>query len=224
MSIREPDPRGCLCLVAGGRVALLSANVVNFEARQISSDLHECGAIAVSVAIPLEATLIGTPAMLEVEQNPSALFLIRSVLVCIFCGGILLPIFLTKWNARAFYGNGSANPKRSGMEFSVIGNSGHYRRGIVAATRSDASCISIHLGISLGGGISGLGDGSGSLNISDANPGIQPPRRATKAIYGIVITNRPSRRRESATRRSASGVDHGSFLSHLDQQSHLGTR
>jgi hypothetical protein len=196
-------------LVGADLVALLSANIVNFKARQISSNLHECGAIAISMAILLEATLIGTPAMLVVEQNPSASFLIRSILVCIFCGGILLPIFVPKWHSLSLHGNDTTNPNRSDMISAVMGNDGKKRRGTVAAIRSDVFGISNPSGISSGHSISGLGDGAD-------NPGIQTSRRARR-ISGIVITNRTSRLQVSSGHQSSAGGSGGRVSGDVDR-------
>jgi len=76
--------------------ALLFANVANYRARNISKDLHEAGSITLSAAIMLEATLIGIPAVLVVDELPTASFIVRAVLVTIFCAAILLPLFIPK--------------------------------------------------------------------------------------------------------------------------------
>lgn len=76
--------------------SILFANIANYRSRHISKDLHEAGAITLSAAIMLEATLIGLPALLVVSDKPTSSFIMRSVLVTIFCAAILLPLFLPK--------------------------------------------------------------------------------------------------------------------------------
>ena len=171
-------------LVGVDLIALLSANAVNFKARQISKDLHEGSFIALSLAILLEAILIGTPAMLVVEKNPSALFLIRSVLTCIVCGGILLPIFLPKWQTPSVHGKASAMPTNSVM---MPVNNSQSRRCTVAAIRSGALGIG---DMSTSSGGYGRGEIAESLTRSD--PEIQAFQGVAKKKSGLSIIKRPS--------------------------------
>jgi len=76
--------------------SLLFANAANYRARNISRDFHEAGYITLSNAIMLEAALIGIPALLVVDDQPTASFIVKSVLVVIFCAAILLPLFVPK--------------------------------------------------------------------------------------------------------------------------------
>ena len=76
--------------------ALVAANVMNYRARNISSNLHEATYICLSLVIMMEAALIGVPATFVLQDNPSAVFVVTSVIVSIFCGAILGPMFLPK--------------------------------------------------------------------------------------------------------------------------------
>ncbi|CAB9523211.1 Metabotropic glutamate receptor-like protein E [Seminavis robusta] len=142
-------------IVAVDLIALVLANVYNYRARTISDKLHEAGSIALSLAIMLEAALIGIPAMLVVEQNPSAYFLIRSVLVSIVCGAILLPMFIPKWQATLLKDESETRPA-GGMRANMMSTvfiSPQQHGGTVAAIRS----------VALESRMSGLGSSRGNF-------------------------------------------------------------
>lgn len=76
--------------------SLLVANIANYRARRISGQLHEGKWITLSAWILLEATIIGIPALLAVSNKPTEFFVMRSVLVLVVSGAILLPLFIPK--------------------------------------------------------------------------------------------------------------------------------
>jgi len=116
-------------LVGVNALALFAANVMNIRARKIARALHEASEIMITMAIMMEAFLIGTPAMIVVKDNPSSNFLIRSLLISIICGAILCTIFLPKILQKA---RAPAVSRHSDF-------SSGPKRGTVAAIRSQAA-------------------------------------------------------------------------------------
>lgn len=81
--------------------ALLFANYQCFLARNLPSDFNESFYVTLTNAGILEALILGSPMLFLVYDNPTANFLVRSLLVAIICFTILLPTFIPKALQRA---------------------------------------------------------------------------------------------------------------------------
>lgn len=72
----------------------------SYLARDHPSQYNESYHVATAMASQLEAILLGVPVLILVRDNPTASFLVRSILVAIFCSAILLPMFVPKFRIR----------------------------------------------------------------------------------------------------------------------------
>jgi hypothetical protein len=81
-------------------VALVVANYQCYKARNLPTDFNESLYITLSNASMLEALVLGGPILLVVGEDPSANFIVRSILVTIVCFTMLLPVFVPKYLQR----------------------------------------------------------------------------------------------------------------------------
>ena len=103
--------------------SLLVANAANYRARHLSGELHEGKWISISSLILLEATIIGIPALLAVSDRPTEFFVMRFVLVVIFCAAILAPLFVPKIIQARQDGYSTRRGRRGGQRNSGTRNS-----------------------------------------------------------------------------------------------------
>lgn len=80
--------------------AILLSLYQSYQARNLPTDFNESYYIAVSTFSLLESMILGGPLLVLVRDNPSADFLIKSVLVTIVCATILLFTFIPKYLQR----------------------------------------------------------------------------------------------------------------------------
>lgn len=108
-------------------VALVFANYQSYLARNIPTDLSESFYVALSMAGLLEAYFLGAPILFIVRDNPTAFFLVFSILISIVCLAILLPIFVPKYMLRNMYQRRPARRRgrRASMAMSVNSNKSH---------------------------------------------------------------------------------------------------
>jgi hypothetical protein len=76
--------------------ALIFANYQAYLARHLPTDISELTSIGIAMASLLEAFILGAPLLFLASGNPSANFLIWSVVTSISCLAILLPIFFAQ--------------------------------------------------------------------------------------------------------------------------------
>ena len=81
-------------------VALGCANWQSYKARKLQTEFKESTNITVSMLFVTESTLLGLPVLFLVGDDPSAFFLVRSVLITIISLGVLMPIFVPKVSLR----------------------------------------------------------------------------------------------------------------------------
>jgi hypothetical protein len=106
-------------LAAVNFVPLLSAVVQSYRTRFLPSIFNESTYVALSLLSMLEATIVGFPILWLVSESPTASFLVRAILVTIFCLAIILPIFVPKAKAQAQHHN---RERRFAVHVSTISN------------------------------------------------------------------------------------------------------
>jgi hypothetical protein len=77
--------------------AMVGANVESYRGRKVPSQFNETSRIALSMFIMLEATIVGFPVLFLAQDQPSANFTVRSVLITLVCLAILGPMFMPRW-------------------------------------------------------------------------------------------------------------------------------
>ena len=77
-------------------VGLGCANWQSYKARNLKTEFNESSNITMSMLFMTEAALLGLPVLFLVGDDPSAFFLVRSVLITIISLGVLMPIFVPK--------------------------------------------------------------------------------------------------------------------------------
>lgn len=88
-------------LVVVNLSALLFATYQAYKSRNLPpTNFNEGRYIGISFASLLEAFLLSIPVFFVVSDNPSAFFIVESVLVTIICLAVLLPIFVPKYIKR----------------------------------------------------------------------------------------------------------------------------
>lgn len=88
-------------LIAVNFTPLLFATYQTYESRTLPpTHYNESYFIRISLASLLEAFLLSVPLFFVVSDDPSARFIVESVLVTIICLAILLPIFVPKYVSR----------------------------------------------------------------------------------------------------------------------------
>jgi 7 transmembrane sweet-taste receptor of 3 GCPR/Receptor family ligand binding region len=88
---------------------ILSVNMIAFgitvyqcyDARHLSCDFSEAASLFTSMGCVLETLIVGAPLLFVASEYPSAQFLIQTMLLCIVCLGILVPVFLPKYHRRS---------------------------------------------------------------------------------------------------------------------------
>eukprot|EP00567_Pseudictyota_dubia_P003457 CAMPEP_0197438754 /NCGR_PEP_ID=MMETSP1175-20131217/5665_1 /TAXON_ID=1003142 /ORGANISM="Triceratium dubium, Strain CCMP147" /LENGTH=980 /DNA_ID=CAMNT_0042968549 /DNA_START=108 /DNA_END=3050 /DNA_ORIENTATION=- len=86
--------------------ALLYANFQAYNGRYIITEYSESFYVGISMAILLQAVIIGTPVMLIMDNSPTAKFVVQCCLLFVTALALLLPIFVPKmvflhrWRAR----------------------------------------------------------------------------------------------------------------------------
>lgn len=84
-------------LIAGVNVvALLFANVLAYQTREMTVAFNESKFVGFSVGSILQAMLIGTPLLFLADSNPTARYFVRSILVFIICMSVQVFIFVPK--------------------------------------------------------------------------------------------------------------------------------
>ncbi|KAI2510939.1 G-protein coupled GABA receptor [Fragilaria crotonensis] len=78
--------------------ALGCANWQSYKARKLRTDFNEN--ITLSMLLMTEAAMLGLPVLFLVGHDPSAFFVVRSVLITIISLGVLMPIFVPKVSLR----------------------------------------------------------------------------------------------------------------------------
>jgi Receptor family ligand binding region/7 transmembrane sweet-taste receptor of 3 GCPR len=72
-----------------------------YQARHAPSDFSEAISLFWSMGFVLETLIVGVPLLFVAFEDPSAQFLIQTILVCIVCLGILVPVFIPKYCRRS---------------------------------------------------------------------------------------------------------------------------
>lgn len=80
--------------------ALACANWQSYRARNLPTEFNESENITLSMLFMTEAAVLGVPVLFLVDGDPSAFFLVRSVLISIICLLVMTPIFLPKVSLR----------------------------------------------------------------------------------------------------------------------------
>lgn len=78
-------------------VAMLFANYQAYQARRLPTAFSESGYIFLSIFTLVESSIIGAPLLFIVDDKPTTIFLIRTMLVTLWCLSIQLPCFLPKY-------------------------------------------------------------------------------------------------------------------------------
>jgi ABC-type branched-subunit amino acid transport system substrate-binding protein len=81
-------------------VALIVTFGQCYQARNLPVEYSEAQSLGTSMGFLLETLVVGAPLLFVASENPSTQFLIRSVLLCIACLAILLPVFFPKYAQR----------------------------------------------------------------------------------------------------------------------------
>jgi ABC-type branched-subunit amino acid transport system substrate-binding protein len=114
-----------LSLIAGVNMsALVFALYQAYLARKLPTDFNESAYIAMAMASLFETIIIGVPLLFLASDDPTTSFLIRSILICISCLAILLPIFVPKWlqrNTRRRTQMDTAPRRRASVHVSIAG-------------------------------------------------------------------------------------------------------
>ena len=83
-------------IVAVNMLAIVLANFQAYQARKISTEYSESKWIAFCMVSILQATMIGTPILILASTNPTANFIVWSMLVFVICMSILGLLFVPK--------------------------------------------------------------------------------------------------------------------------------
>jgi gamma-aminobutyric acid type B receptor len=95
-SIRQYQVLFLSLLGLSNLTALGIANWQSYKARNVVSDLSETTSINISMLFMTEATILGMPVLFLVIDDPSAFFLVKSVMISVLSFGVMLPIFVPK--------------------------------------------------------------------------------------------------------------------------------
>jgi hypothetical protein len=88
-----------LCLLGAVNVtALLFSNYQSYSARALPSEFNETLYLAMTNLVILEGMVLGAPILFLVGNDPASYMLINSLLVSIICLGVLVPMFVPKFN------------------------------------------------------------------------------------------------------------------------------
>ena len=80
--------------------ALVVALYQSYKARNLPTDFNESYYVSISTFSLLESLMLGGPLLVLVHDNPTADFLIKSILIFIICSTILLFMFVPKYLQR----------------------------------------------------------------------------------------------------------------------------
>ena len=151
--------------------AILCANYYAYKTRNLPTIFSESGYIFLSIFMMTETFIIGAPLLFIVDDNPSNIFIIRMILVSLWCGSILGPAFIPKYreNSRRLsrtsrprpvhvYGDNAARPDARTVGTSFFAN--FFRRSA-----------------SIGGGGASGGGASGPLSASMQGVGVSRVHR-----------------------------------------------
>jgi ABC-type branched-subunit amino acid transport system substrate-binding protein len=102
-------PSGSRKELLGFLIPILGINAITFvitmcqcyQARHAPSDFSEAISLFWSMGCVLETLIVGVPLLFVASEDPSAQFLIQTILVCIVCLGILVPVFIPKYRKRS---------------------------------------------------------------------------------------------------------------------------
>lgn len=136
-------------MIAMNLSALIFAAYQAYKARNLPTQFSESKYMAMTMASLLECLLISAPLFALVADNPTADFLVTSIVISIVCLAILLPIFVPKYirrrdaagdDSRAFRGETRASilmsVRRSGGSDLPGQESGRSLRSLFALRRS----------------------------------------------------------------------------------------
>ena len=85
---------GVLCLINLG--SLIVATIQAYQARNMSTELHESSYIFIAMALILLVSFIGVPVLFIARDNTQAYYFVTAGLVFVVCSSILLLIFVPK--------------------------------------------------------------------------------------------------------------------------------
>eukprot|EP00584_Thalassiosira_punctigera_P010290 CAMPEP_0172545676 /NCGR_PEP_ID=MMETSP1067-20121228/15545_1 /TAXON_ID=265564 ORGANISM="Thalassiosira punctigera, Strain Tpunct2005C2" /NCGR_SAMPLE_ID=MMETSP1067 /ASSEMBLY_ACC=CAM_ASM_000444 /LENGTH=649 /DNA_ID=CAMNT_0013332467 /DNA_START=297 /DNA_END=2243 /DNA_ORIENTATION=+ len=77
-------------------IPVIVANVQAYQARFISVEFQESKYVALATASIFQATIIGLPIVLLLQQQPVPLFVVETILIFITCTAVILLIFMPK--------------------------------------------------------------------------------------------------------------------------------
>jgi gamma-aminobutyric acid type B receptor len=78
--------------------ALLFSNYQSYRARALPSEYNETLYVAMTNLVILEGMVLGAPILFLVGSDPASFMLINGLLVSIICLGVLMPMFVPKFN------------------------------------------------------------------------------------------------------------------------------
>jgi competence protein ComGC len=123
-------------------VAILLATFQAHQTRNLSTEFSESKYIALCMVSILQALLIGTPVLIIASTNPTANFIVRSMLVFVICMSVLGLLFLPKFFQQKEHTRsvGSNMMNDSSMYHSRITSSvqAFHRPGTVSSIRESA--------------------------------------------------------------------------------------
>ena len=77
--------------------AILLANYQAYQTKDLPTEFSESGYIFLSIFALVETCFIGAPLLFIVDDNPTSMYLIRAILVTLWCCSILGPSFVPKY-------------------------------------------------------------------------------------------------------------------------------
>lgn len=83
-------------LVVVNFVLICFANYQSFQTRHMPTEFNEAFYHALVMAALLEAFLIGVPTLIVVREEPQVNFVVRTFLISLMCGAVLVPLFMSK--------------------------------------------------------------------------------------------------------------------------------
>jgi len=125
----------------------------SYRARNLPTDFNESYYVSVSTFSLLESLILGGPLLLLVHDNPSADFLIKTVLVTIVCSTILLCMFVPKYlqrNLREMRTDQSHGQKRRRAAARITTINRHSAFSQQPGGRSSSSCVNSSLVVGRG--------------------------------------------------------------------------
>ena len=177
-------------IAATNAIALIYANVVAFQTRNLTVAFNESKFVALAMASILQAMLIGTPLLFLADTNTTARYVVRSVLVFVICISVQLFIFVPK----VMHGDKPMQSVRgnlSDMRASGLQNS-HDESGFMAASIRDSqpmgSVAAIRESAKLGIPFD-LADSSAFQSTSSRHYSVDIPEEVKKDTSGDTPSN-----------------------------------